>query len=103
VLKAGIAYDFSPSLTLRAGYSHAGEPIPADQTFFNILAPATVQNHVSFGGTWHTAHGEVSAFYARALRTTVNGFNSIPASFGGGNADIHLDENLLGLAYAWRL
>jgi long-chain fatty acid transport protein len=39
VVKLGAAYQWSPALTLRAGYSHATQPVPQSQTFFNILAP----------------------------------------------------------------
>lgn len=103
VYKLGASFDVDAALTLRAGFSHTDEPFGADQTFFNILAPGVVQNHVTFGASRRFGRGELSAFYARALRNTIDGANSIPASFGGGNANVRLSENLLGVAYGWKL
>jgi long-chain fatty acid transport protein len=100
VHKIGLAYDFSPSLSLRAGYNHAGQPVPASETLFNILAPGVVQKHLSVGGTLRLAdRDEISIAYTRAFKTTVEGVNSIPQSFGGGNANLSLEEHMLGIAY----
>lgn len=108
VWKLGAAYALRPDVVVRAGYSHAGQPIPADQTFFNILAPGVVQDHLTLGATWATGSGELSAFYGHAFNKTVNGRNSIPSGFppggfGGGNAHISLKENIVGVAYGWKL
>jgi long-chain fatty acid transport protein len=108
VIKLGASYDYSKDLTLRAGISHSGQPIPADQTFFNILAPGVVQDHLTFGATWKTSTGELSLSYFHGFKKTVNGSNSIPrndppAGFGGGEANIHLEEDGLGIAYGWKL
>lgn len=103
VYKLGISYDYSKDLTLRAGYNHSDQPIPASQTFFNILAPGVVQDHITFGATWQVASGgEVSVSYAHAFKKTVNGSGSIPAAYGSGEANIHLEENILGAAYGWK-
>ncbi|HEY3433582.1 MAG TPA: outer membrane protein transport protein [Rhodocyclaceae bacterium] len=103
VYKLGVSYDYSKDLTLRAGYNHSDQPIPASQTFFNILAPGVVQDHVTFGATWQVASGgEVSVSYAHAFKKTVNGSGSIPAAYGSGEANIHLEENILGAAYGWK-
>jgi len=107
VFKLGVSYDYTPELTLRAGYNHSGQPIPADQTFFNILAPGIVQNHVSLGGTFKTSRtGELSVAYTHAFSNTVNGAGSIPPGnppgFGGGNANLTMSEDSLGVAYGWK-
>ncbi len=104
VVKLGASYALNPELTVRAGYNHSGQPIPADQTFFNILAPGVVQDHLTLGASWKVpAGGELSLAYTRAFSHTVSGNNSIPAPFGGGNANIHLGEHQLGIAYGWKL
>jgi long-chain fatty acid transport protein len=104
VTRLGASYEYSPDLTLRAGYSHGDNPVPADQTFFNILAPGVVQDHVTVGGTWKTGPGgELTLSYAHALKKTVNGSGSIPASFGGGEANVSLEENVFGVSYGWKL
>ena len=109
VIKLGAVHQWSDDLTLRAGVSHAQQPVPQSQTFFNILAPGVVQDHLTFGATWKTSTGgEVSAFFAHAFGKTINGAGSIPAGFppagfGGGNVNVRLQENIIGVAYGWKL
>lgn len=103
VVKVGGSYELTPALTLRAGYSHCTQPIPESQTLLNIVAPGTIQHHVSLGASWkHGAHGELSFAYTHAFEETVEGSGSIPAAFGGGEADIRLSADILALAYGWR-
>lgn len=103
VVKIGASYQLSERLTIRGGYSHSQQPVPRSQTFFNILAPGVVQNHVTLGATWTLPGGhEFSGFAAHAFGKTVRGSGAIPANFGGGEADVRLSETLLGLAYGWR-
>jgi long-chain fatty acid transport protein len=108
VYKLGASFPVSDDLTLRAGYSHARQPVPSEETFLNILAPGVVQDHFTFGGTWTRPGGdELSAFFAYAPQQTINGNQSIPpgfppAGFGGGNANIRLKEVILGVSYAWK-
>lgn len=103
VYKLGVIHQLNAAWTLRAGYSHASQPVPASETFFNILAPGVVQDHVTVGFTWQAdAHSEWSAYYGHAFKQTVKGRDSIPANFGGGEANIRLKENMLGVAYGWK-
>lgn len=100
VIKLGAQYQYSPNLILRGGISKSGQPVPANQTFFNILAPGVVELHLTLGGTWQLdKHNEISASYLHAFNKRVSGSNSIPASFGGGNANIELSEDALGLSW----
>lgn len=104
VIKVGASYDYSPTLALRVGYNHSGQLIPSNQTFFNILAPGVVQDNLTLGATWkNSVSGEWSVFYGHGFKTEVNGTNSIPTPFGGGNANIGLSENIVGVAYGWKL
>lgn len=103
VYKVGLAYDVSPALTLRAGYATLKQPIPASQTFFNILAPGVVENHLTFGLTWRTSkQGELSASYMHAAEKSVRGSGSIPAAFGGGEANLRMKQNALGIGFGWK-
>jgi len=108
-LKFGVSHPLGERLTLRAGYSHLRQPIPARENFFNILAPGVVKDHATLGATWRFANGsELSGFFLHGFGNTENGANSIPVGFlpggfGGGEANIHLRENALGLAYSWSL
>jgi len=89
---------------LRAGFSaNNQQPVPATQTFFNILAPGVIRYHVSLGGSWlPDAKDEIDFDYQRALRGGVNGVNSIPPGFGG-EANLYLEENSFGVGYTHTL
>lgn len=103
VYKLGAQFALSEQLTVRAGFSHNDQPVQDSETFFNFLAPGVVEDHLTVGATWTTAGGnEISAYYAHAPAKRVSGAGSIPANFGGGEADVKLVENLLGIAYAWK-
>ena len=101
VYKLGASYAYGNGLIARAGYSYNRQPIPSSQTFFNILAPGVVENHLTLGGTWIMANrNELSLAYMHAFKNTVNGSGSIPAiPYGGGNANLHMYEDSLGIAY----
>lgn len=102
VLKLGLIHQLNADWTLRAGLSHASQPVPGQQTFLNILAPGVVQDHLTVGFTQKIdQHAQWSGFYGHAFSRTVKGRGSIPASFGGGEADVSLKENILGVAYGW--
>jgi long-chain fatty acid transport protein len=90
-------------MILRAGYNYGEQPIPQSETLFNVLAPGVVEDHYTIGGTFKIGgNAELSFAYMYAPTVTVNGDNSIPAAFGGGNANIHLKEQSLGFAFGWR-
>jgi len=99
VYKLGVNHAYSADLTVRAGFSTTKQPIPESQTFFNILAPGVVENHMTLGATW-TVDGdsEVSLAYMHAFKKTVNGAGSIAPSQGGGEANINMYEDSLGIA-----
>ena len=99
-IKTGIAYAPIEDLTLRVGYNYSTQPIPENQTYFNILAPAVVQHHVTAGDTWRfSQHWEVTSFYSHAFEQSVNG----SGNFGGANANLKMSQNTFGLALGWIL
>jgi long-chain fatty acid transport protein len=102
VQKAGFDVQATSNLVLRAGYNHSGVPFDGTQTFFNILAPAVVQHHLTAGATWTFSGGkELSVAYQHAFGNTVNGVNSIPAFAGGGNANLSMHQNSFGISFGW--
>lgn len=106
-LKLGVSYVVDTKLTMRAGYDHNNQQIPSSQTLFNILAPGVVQNHLTLGGTWTLADkSQLTVAYVHAFNNKVNGSGSIPgtpggAPLGGGEANISMYENSLGISYGW--
>ena len=107
--KLGASYAYSDALTVRAGYNHSTKPIRSSDTLFNILAPGVIQDHVTLGATWVlTDKSEVSLSYIHAFEKTVNGSGSIPpgfppSGFGGGEANLKMYQDSLGIAYGWKL
>jgi long-chain fatty acid transport protein len=101
VFKLGVSYELSKDMTLRAGVSTNRQPIPARETFFNILAPGVVENHLTLGGTWTLANkNELTVGYMHAFKKTVNGSGSVAATgMGAGEANLHMSQDSLGLAY----
>jgi len=101
--KLGIQWAVNPTTTLRAGYNYGKQPIPSSETLFNVLAPGVVEQHFTVGGTWAMpGNSELSFFFMYVPEKTVNGSNSIPAPFGGGNVNLKMKEMSLGVAYGWK-
>lgn len=109
VLKLGVVHQTRPDLTLRGGVSFATQAVPSGETFFNILAPGVVRKHLTFGATLaQPGGGELTGFIAHAFGQTVRGSGSIPpgmppAGFGGGNANLHMKQTIVGVSYGWKL
>jgi long-chain fatty acid transport protein len=101
-VKAGLDVHVSHALTLRGGYNHSGLPFDGTQTFFNLLAPAVTQEHVTVGATWKLQNGkEINVNYLHAFNGTVNGTTSIPPTAGGGNANLSMYQNAVGVSFGW--
>jgi len=104
VLKLGVSHALNDSLTVRGGISHSTQPIPENQTFFNILAPGVVQDHLTLGATWNLSReNELTVGYMHALKKKVNGAGSIAPGMGGGEANIKMYEDSIGIAYSWKM
>jgi long-chain fatty acid transport protein len=104
--KLGVAYRLNEQFTVRAGYDHMNSPIPNNQVLFNMLAPATVQNHLTLGASYRPSRNvEWSMNYMHAFRKTIRG----PTAFGpqggvpviGNNAAISMVQNSLGVSFGY--
>jgi long-chain fatty acid transport protein len=100
--KLGVDYKAGSSVTVRGGYNHSGLPFDGSQTFFNLLAPAVVQHHLTAGATFALHNGkEINLAYQHAFAKTVDGVNSIPPAFGGGEANLKMYQDSIGLSFGW--
>ena len=91
VFKLGVSYDYSNSVTLRAGWNSSDAPYDNGQTQFNILAPAVVEDHVTLGGTWKLGNkSELTVAYMHAFAGEVAGGNTIKN---------RMYQNSLGVSY----
>ncbi|WKW50226.1 OmpP1/FadL family transporter [Rhodomicrobium lacus] len=103
VFRIGANWQATQQLQLRAGYAYTNQVIREEETFLNILAPATVQSHFTAGFTWESASKkwEYSGYAFYAPETEVKGHNSL-AAFGGGEANIRLSEVAVGFAIGYK-
>jgi len=100
VFKVGFNYQWNDKLTVRAGYNHNSQPIPSSETFFNILAPGVIKDHLSLGFTYKiTDNRELTLAYTHAFKEDVKGSGSIPGLYGSGEVDLEMYQNSLGIAY----
>lgn len=101
VFKLGMSYAWSEKLTLRAGVSTTRQPIPKSETFFNMIAPGVVENHLTLGATWAvTPSSELSVAYMHAFSKKVKGSGSFPlAPPGFVEANLKMYQDSLGIAY----
>lgn len=103
VFKLGVSYAWSDKLTLRAGVSTTNQPIRKSQTLFNMLAPGVIENHLTLGATWAVSPmSELTVSYMHGFSKKVNGSGSISAGFGGGNANLKMYQDSLGIAYGMK-
>lgn len=107
VYKLGASYQYSPDLALRAGYNYAKTPLNSNNTYFNILAPATVEQHLTLGATWTLANkAELSVSYMHAFSKAINGTGGgggYGGSAAGWSSNLKMDQNSLGVAYGWKM
>ncbi|OGT93085.1 MAG: hypothetical protein A2286_04675 [Gammaproteobacteria bacterium RIFOXYA12_FULL_61_12] len=101
VFKLGFEYQAKDNLVLRAGVSHGDQPIGADDTNFNVTAPAVVEDHLTLGFTYTLKDGdEVTGYYMHAFDNSISGSGT-----GGGNmaSRLQLEEDAIGVTYSWKI
>ena len=83
VYKIGVDWTINEKWNARAGWNYGESPIQDDQVLFNMLAPATVEHHLTFGGGYHFTEDVVLDFNVMiAFLNTIKG----PTPFGPGGA-----------------
>ena len=101
IFKIGYQVDLNPKHTIRIGYSHADQPIPESETFFNILAPAVVEDHFTAGWTMKVGSDQefnLAAMYAPS--NSVKGDN--PIDGGSTQIEIEMSQFDIQAGWAWR-
>lgn len=84
VVKAGLTWQATQSLTLRGGVSHANSPIDADNAFSNALFPAIMRTHLTAGASVAFDAFDVDVAYIHALEEDVEANGSDAGGFGAG-------------------
>jgi long-chain fatty acid transport protein len=99
VFALGVQWKATPQLVLRAGYSHASNFTTAQNALFNILAPATIKDHLALGvGYDITPNWNVGLAYVHAFSNKLNGYNQNDPTQ---SITLHMvqDEVTLGATY----
>jgi long-chain fatty acid transport protein len=98
--KVGMQYSAGNDWTWRAGFSHGDMPIPNSEMTFNILAPATIENHITLGFTkasGDSGEWNFSLMYApKKSRTGPNNFDPTQ------NVTWEMKQYEMELSYGWR-
>lgn len=105
--KLGFNYDHNSRWSYRAGINYGKTPIQEDQVLFNMLAPATVEWHLTLGASYRPSPNvEWSFNFLHAFENVIKG----PTAFGpegvavvGENASIGMRINTLGVSFAYKL
>ena len=117
IIKLGVKHQLNNKLTLLAGYNHGKSPIPETETAFNVLAPATVEDHITLGLDYKLSKSSNISFqYMHAFDNKIRGDGTLtaqgPASPGsiiqvGPNpmtditaADIGMSQDSFGISYS---
>jgi len=101
VIKLGAAYQYDNQTTLRAGWNYGKSPIDEDtQIIFNLLAPASVQNNLTLGGTYAlNSTMELNLSYVRAFEFEQSGPTYI-SDDGSNFGRLKMDQHSLGLSFS---
>lgn len=76
IFRIGVQWQATDDLTLRTGFSHATDFTKNQEVLFNVLAPATVKDHVALGMTYRLSdRWSVTGSYAHAFSESLIGRN----------------------------
>jgi long-chain fatty acid transport protein len=98
IFKMGLQWNVQPDWIVRVGYSTANQVIPNSQALFNILAPATVTDHFSFGFTkGFGKRYELNLAYTHAFNEKVSGTNP---NTGPQTGFLEMDQNEVEVSWS---
>ncbi|HKK05708.1 MAG TPA: outer membrane protein transport protein, partial [Gammaproteobacteria bacterium] len=100
VYKLGYQWSTSPAWTWRAGYSYGKQPIPSSEVLLNILAPAVMEQHFTFGFTNKlspTSEWNFAAMYAPEKK--VSGANPLSP---GQTIELKMYQYQVEASYSWK-
>jgi long-chain fatty acid transport protein len=101
IYKLGVNWTMGslPEYTFRAGYSYGDQPIPDDQMTFNILAPAVMEDHFTFGVNRERSNGhEISMSLMYAPEQTLKGNNNFDPTQ---KVEFSMSQFEIEFAYSW--
>lgn len=98
VYKIGARTQATPKLALMAGYNHGKATIDSKDTFFNVLAPATSEDHLSLGFEYNlNKNSSIVGSYTHAFAKKIKGDLAHRQPF-----DLEMKQNAAGIGYSRR-
>lgn len=103
VLKIGAEYGFNEKWIGRLGWNYGASPINQDREIvFNLLAPATTQNHLTFGGTYVVSPTiELNASFIHAFWHEQSGPTYL-SDDGSNLGRFEMSQNALGFSFSMK-
>jgi long-chain fatty acid transport protein len=104
VWKLGVEYKHNNQWTFRAGWNHGETPISSRDVEFNIIAPATVEDHLALGMTYTTTSGgELTVAYMHGFENDITGPSWFFSGAPSNEDNIKMYQNSIGIAYGWKM
>ncbi|MFO7603150.1 MAG: outer membrane protein transport protein [Gammaproteobacteria bacterium] len=100
IYKLGYQWKQDDNMTWRVGYSYGEQPIPENQVLFNILAPAVMEQHLTFGFTKKT--GADSEFNFAAMYAPKNSVTGANAFNTNQNITLEMTQYELEASWGWK-
>ena len=102
IIKLGYQWNMA-NMDWRIGYSHADQAIPESEVLFNILAPATTVDHLTFGLSKEVGKSQEFNFaFMYALNESVKGPNAFdPPNPGGTGQTIEIEMSQIDIQAGW--
>lgn len=98
--KIGVQWNNGGDFTWRIGYSHGDQPIEPSEVLFNILAPAVIEDHLTFGFTKDTGNNrELNFSFMYAPNTSLSGSNPFDPTQ---TISLEMDQFELEFSYGWK-
>ena len=103
VIKVGAEYTLSNKWTLRSGWNYGKSPIDENEDIiFNLLAPASTQHHLTFGGTYNLASNmEINFSYVHAFKFEQSGPTYI-SDDGTNSGSLSMSQDSLGGSFSYK-
>ena len=105
VVAAGAQFRATDRVSLRGGYNFSENPLPHEDSFFNVAAPAVVQHHLTLGAGFELVEGlEVSAAYYKAFEGEVSGamWHPMMGEIPGSNVTSTMTESSFIIQFSTR-
>ncbi len=103
VFKFGVQWQAINDLTLRAGYSYGEQPIPDTEMPFNILAPATIEHHLTLGLTKTVKENQDLTFsLMHGFSNSISGANTLEVP-GAQTIELKMSQWEATVGYTWKL